>query len=98
MHFWTLYLHEFFSPPQVIPEGRSRRMLNAGGCITACACYTGKRYREKLGRYHSDIQRIYIPHDRSLASSDSRTTGLVKRFSEIQPCIRCNFLLNVLAS
>lgn len=33
-------------------------------------------------RYHSDIQHIYIPHERTLASSNSRTTGPVERFGD----------------
>lgn len=38
--------------------------------------------RNQGQRYHSDIQHIYILHDRPLASSDSRTTDSVERFSD----------------
>jgi len=45
--------------------------------------YTSRALSQAQGRrYHSDIQHIYIPHDRPPARSDSRTTGPVKRFDD----------------
>lgn len=74
-----------------MPEGHSRRMQRNGmqcwwlyqpGSI---CIYRRALSRNQGQRYHSDIQHIYILHDRPLASSDSRTTDSVERLSDT-PC------------
>lgn len=64
--------------------GRTFATDATGGCTSQqCAHVYRRTLSQNQGqRYHSDIQHIYILHDRPLASSDSRTTGSVERFSD----------------
>jgi hypothetical protein len=76
--------------PTMMPKdtGRTQRVGNEVGrksaATAAVSAAEARVHRRALSpdqgrRYHSDIRRIYILHERPPASSESRTIGPVER-------------------